>query len=460
MFAPLGALSAFGSGAVGGFGTGLDLYDKYTDLQGQALAADMLKQSGLLPGGPGALGMGAGALGGMGMGQPAPGGPGGAPEPSPGETVAGGDMGGVQPGMPSVPPQLAFGGPGAGAGGGLQGGLPIGGGRGPVPAPLTGGATPGAPMVPTTTIRPPGGPATATPSTVGASDMPTGTIGAGEPTGRRPPEPSLPDPIGASRFAQTGQGWLALPDLAKRIEQTNPNASPLAKFKALQAASKMLNAGGQSQFSNTMRLLEFQQRQQQHADTLRQREQTDRRREQAGERAEQRLRQQSPYVQSEKRVRTDLAQQLARAESRSQTLVTHFDKLIEFSRKVSLTGAPKIDTWINDVAANFGSEAAILYAAQLNNLRSEVGSLLGNSPSGVMTEGMRREVADYVLKGVLGPQVLEGLKKLYAWDAQAKKGVFEKQIRQHDKNIDQYMRSGTLPAEEEGDTGGDTGGWK
>ena len=245
MFNPLGAVSALGSGAMEGIGTGMDLRDKYATMMGNQLAIQAL--SGI-----------------NGMSSVMPAGGSFAPTPS------GDSRDPLLP--PPAPPQPAGGAPPGG--GSMFGGMP---GWAPGERPIAMGAAPGA--GPPRPQMAPGQPMPGS-APVMPMGMTPGSATAGMPprVPQQPPQPPpRPQPTGTAEqqetaqggqatphqwqdFVQNGTGFMQLKELATRIHLANPGAAPDVKFKALQAASKLLNANGSQQFNQLMQIAGLKQR--------------------------------------------------------------------------------------------------------------------------------------------------------------------------------------------------------
>jgi hypothetical protein len=415
MFSPLGAVSALGSGAMSGLETGMELRDKYETMQGQNILMGSLGD--ILPG--------LGAMSGMGQGVPAAQGI------------------GSQPGVSSAPmPPVGAPGPPQGAGG-----------PGPQAAPIMPAAMqPGSASAGPGTMRP------MAPPMPGTYYPPGG--GAPQVTPQRPPQPppaqpppSREDQQGAIRFAQTGQGWLSTQDLAKRINDKYPDASPMAKFKAMEQGMKLLNQGSQQQFQQMMQMMQFQQRERFHADTMKEKQESDRRADErlgiSERRADQAAEKMDPQYQATKKAVVDLQFKDSQAEVFSKTMVKHLDQLIDLSKKVNVTGVMPVDKWLGMIKEKFGEETMFAYKAQLGLAQGEIGKMLGGGTGqAAITEGVRKEAHD-VIPYMAPTKALERIKQLLLRDAQIKRQEYENEIMTRTNRYNEYKKTGTMRATEE-----------
>lgn len=465
-------LGAFGSGFVPGLGAGLELYDKYTDIQAQALAAEALKKSGLDPtrptpalGGLDALGRPVGAPGGGGG---YPGAPGAAPTP------LWASMGGAEAVAPGGPMRTT---PTAAQPASIFD---------PTPAYAMEGTIAGGPRTQPGLTPVPVTPQAQPPSDIALSDVSRVPASAGtftqdpnvpavSPLAARAQarvEPSLPDPVGAARFYQTGQGWLSETDLARRIEAANPDASPQVKFKAMLAASKLMNQGGKDHFSQMMRIMEFRQRQELHDRKSAEEDARAAKREKDAERADERLRLQQekadPQYIRYKKTTTDLGSRSDQAQAFMGGAEKNMDTLIELAKKLPVTGIVPLDRWWADVKAKFGDAQMLEYQKQHALVVQQIGRLLsGGMGNAALTEGVRKD-AYGLLDKMVPVEALIRQKALMIQDAKNARAGYEDEIKRATKRYFYYKKHHVLPPDDEeaplsgggGGAGGGTGDWR
>src|SRR5215831_16760695 len=338
VFNPLGALGSFGSGAVQGLGTGMDLMDKIQSLKGQA---NFVQSMG---GVEGLSRMMQEAM------TPSP----GEPSQPPANVLGTAQAQAQQPIMPGAAPAPQA---------GMQPGPAVAPGMRP-PQMASVGPTPGSGM-----IQAP--PAMTRPQPMAPQQQPPPAI---QPTAERGEAPKM-TPEQIMRFMQTGIGPVSMPSMAARIEKSMPNASPLEKFYTIKAGMKLMNSGGQQQFSQAMQLMQFMQRQQQHEDTLKQQERMEGHRDEAERLRDERYLRTLPYPQQQQQRAKDAQKTQTNVDLRMDKVQGHIDALTEVAKKVAITGNVTFDRWLRDAQAKLGWPDSTYqqYKTQLAMLQTEMG---------------------------------------------------------------------------------------
>jgi hypothetical protein len=271
-----------------------------------------------------------------------------------------------------------------------------------------------------------------------------------QPPPQRPsqPPPSREDQQGAIRFAQTGQGWLSTQDLAKRINDKYPDASPMAKFKAMEMGMKLLNQSGQQQFSQMMQMMQYQQRERFHADTE---VKADERAQRAQEGLDLRERTQlrnSQYVKTQERQLNKAADNLTATDLRVEKIKGHIAALEPVLRQVQITGNTTVDTWLQEARSKLGWSEPVYqqYKTQLNNLVTEMAALNQQSLGSLTVSA--REDAKQMAHGVMTPGILRAMGEAVKIESGITRQAIKKLVDQHQNNINHYMRSkGEVPEE-------------
>jgi hypothetical protein len=274
---------------------------------------------------------------------------------------------------------------------------------------------------------------------------PRGPQGPGGPTG----DIGTLKPEDIMRAQQTGYGPLDIPQMARRIEQSSPNASPMAKFKAMQKVAQLMNQNGQTQFNQMMQMLQMQQRERFHADTERKADERSQRAQEGLDIRERTQLRNSPYVRGEEKQVTAAKTNLTNTELRMDKIKGHLDALIPVAAKVGITGNMKFDTWLQEARSKLGwtDETYAQYQLMLNNLRSEIAAM-SQQTLGSLTVSARED-AKQLANGVLTPGVLKSMGAALAIEGRVTKEATKGIVNKHQKNIDQYMRSkGEIPEEE------------
>jgi hypothetical protein len=460
----LGMLGAFGTGALQGVETGMDLMDKYRTLQGKAnflqsiggieglnkMMADAQAEiaGGAAPGVPGAT-------------------PGGAPYatppmrpgPPPDRSMTG--LAPMAP--PGIPPGMAPPGtpmPGAPPGGFMPGAVPTP-GAGP-------GLAPGAPARPSGAAGDPAAQAVerrmAGPATpAGAAAMrPSPML----PPGGAPNAMALPPPAPEAKrgtplsddmspreimnFMVNGVGPFSLPRMAARIEKSMPNASPLDKFYALQAGMKLMNPSGQSQFGQVMSMMN-QMRSDKRFEALEgQRQRSEEHRLKAEEMRQYTQLRNSTYVKGQEKLINEAQKQLQNQDVRSKKIEGHAQALSELVKQLQITGNVKIDDYLHRIAAELGWPEAKYqqYKTQLEQLQSELGQM-GSATIGALSVSAKAD-GKALANGFLTPTLLQSIAEAVRVESRITKNTYVPIVNKRNANIQTYMQSKgeTIPEEE------------
>jgi hypothetical protein len=254
--------------------------------------------------------------------------------------------------------------------------------------------------------------------------------------------------MGATRFAQTGQGWLSTQDLAKRINDKYPDASPMAKFKAMQAGMKLLNQGGQQQFNQMMQMMQYQQRERFHADTERKADERAGRAQEGLDLRERTQLRNSQYVKTQERQLNKAADNLTATDLRVEKIKGHIAALEPVLRQVQITGNTTVDTWLQEARSKLGWSEPVYqqYKTQLNNLVTEMAALNQQSLGSLTVSA--REDAKQMAHGVMTPGILRAMGEAVKIESGITRQAIKKLVDQHQNNINHYMRSkGEVPEE-------------
>jgi hypothetical protein len=260
--------------------------------------------------------------------------------------------------------------------------------------------------------------------------------------------------MGATRFAQTGQGWLSTQDLAKRINDKYPDASPMAKFKAMEMGMKLLNQDSQNQFNQMTRLIQLQQHgetQQETAAHHREMEEIARTKadpQYAVDKAARIAAAKAP-ITSLTGILKDADKTYSNTKAQHDTLVANTNTLIDLAKKVGITGNITVDTWLTNAKDKLGLTSADVasYRSQLNAVLMEAASI-ANVRAGVITEGQRKEAERALMPGaILPPGLLQGLATTWKKDATNKEQAYLKRRKQITKQIEALGKGEELPEE-------------
>src|SRR6516225_355850 len=91
---------------------------------------------------------------------------------------------------------------------------------------------------------------------------------AGQPQGQGAPDRTDAAVLSKAVENLRGGNLLPLQQMAQLIERANPGASPQVKFQALKQGLNLMNQSGQTQFNQMMQIMQYQQRERMHQDTL------------------------------------------------------------------------------------------------------------------------------------------------------------------------------------------------
>jgi len=410
MFNPLGALGSFGTGAMQGFGTGMDLMDKYRTLKGQS---DFIQSMGGMEGLSQML---------MPASQP----------PMPSEPSQAAQQPTQPPAQPPGPPPAQ-----PGATGSMFGGMR---GWAPGERPMAMGAAPQA------TAQ--AAPQQPMPQRVPPMQQPQPQQPPIQPTAERGEAPKL-TPRQQMDFMQYGIGPFSMPQMVKRIEKSMPNASLIEKFYALKAGMKLMNGSGQQQFSQMMQVAQFQQRQQQHEDTLAQQQRMEGHRIEAENLREDRYLRGSQYMQQQQGAAQAAQKNLVNNELRTEKVKGHIDALSELVKQVQITGNITVDTFLRNAQSKLGwpQDKYFQYQKQLGDLQAEIGAM-NQQTLGALTVSARED-AKQLANGILTPTMLKSLGEAVRIDSKITKQASQKIIDKHNRNMEYYMQSrGQLPPAE------------
>jgi len=91
---------------------------------------------------------------------------------------------------------------------------------------------------------------------------------AGQPQGQGAPDRTDAAVLSKAVENLRSGNLLPLQQMAQLIERANPGASPQVKFQALKQGLNLMNQSGQTQFNQMMQIMQYQQRERMHQDTL------------------------------------------------------------------------------------------------------------------------------------------------------------------------------------------------
>jgi hypothetical protein len=242
--------------------------------------------------------------------------------------------------------------------------------------------------------------------------------------------------------------------MARRIEQSSPNASPMAKFKAMQKVAQLMNQNGQTQFNQMMQMMQLQDRRQAHEDTVaHQKEMADIARTKADpqyavDKAARIAAAKAP-ITSLTGILKDADKTYSSTKAQHDTLVANTNTLIDLAKKVGITGNITIDTWLTNAKDKLGLTSADVasYRSQLNAVLMEAASI-ANVRAGVITEGQRKEAERALMPGaILPPGLLQGLATTWKKDATNKEQAYLKRRKQITRQIEALGKGEELPEE-------------
>jgi hypothetical protein len=247
-----------------------------------------------------------------------------------------------------------------------------------------------------------------------------------QPQQRQPPtqaqQESQPTQQDMMVLQQTGVGWLTPQQLMQRIQQADPNADPIVKWKAFQSGMKLLNAGGQGQ---AMQLLNYLQRE-------RHQEQTERRQQEREEQTQTRTGLMQFRQDPE---RTALQPALNLLEKRDATIAEFTNtavrmgkEVISLGNKISSSGMPAWQAFVQKVKGWEGDPVVSAYALQLQGWKAEMAKILGGSPTAaVLTEGARTEANNFLAAEGTTVKQAQGVLTQFERDARIRKEEVDKQ---------------------------------
>jgi hypothetical protein len=220
-----------------------------------------------------------------------------------------------------------------------------------------------------------------------------------------------------------------------------PNASPIEKFYALKAGMKMMNQDGQQQFSRMMQVAQFQQREQQHKDTLAQQERMEGHRKERETLMEDRYLRGSQYMQQQQGEAQSAQKNLTNNELRTNKINEQIDALKPIAAKVGITGNVNLDTWWQQGKAKLGWPDADYqkYKTMLEILKSEMAGISQQTLNSLTVSA--RADADKLAHGIMTPTMLQSIKEALKIDTDITKKSAQKLIDKANDNMDYYMKS-------------------
>jgi hypothetical protein len=273
---------------------------------------------------------------------------------------------------------------------------------------------------------------------------PRGPQGPGGPTG----DIGTLKPEDIMRSQQTGYGPLDVGQMARRIEQTSPNASPMAKFKAMQKVAQLMNQNGQQQLQQLHWMIQNEQRERFHADTERKADERAGRAQEGLDLRERTQLRNSQYVKTQERQLNKAADNLTATDLRVEKIKGHIAALEPVLRQVQITGNTTVDTWLQEARSKLGWSEPIYqqYKTQLNNLVTEMAALNQQSLGSLTVSA--REDAKQMAHGVMTPGILKAMGEAVRIESGVTRSSIKKIVDKHQNNINHYMRSkGEIPEE-------------
>lgn len=244
-----------------------------------------------------------------------------------------------------------------------------------------------------------------------------------------------------SRKLQTGDP-LSMPELAQLIERQSPGVDPAVKFRMMKKALGLMSQTGQTQFNQAMQIAQYEQRERMHQDTLARQQQTE-------ELREKNYLRRDPYYVREADAAKSAQKNLTNNELRTEKVKGHIAALSELAKKVQVTGNVTIDSWLQSARTKLGWPDATYfqYQKQLQDLQSEIGAM-SQQTLGSLTVSARED-AKQLAHGILTPSMLQSLGEAIRIDSKITRQASQKLIDKHQRNINEFMRSGGVPPEAE-----------
>jgi len=272
---------------------------------------------------------------------------------------------------------------------------------------------------------------------------------AGQPQGQGAPDRTDAAVLSKAVENLRSGNLLPLQQMAQLIERANPGASPQVKFQALKQGLNLMNQSGQTQFNQMMQIMQYQQRERMHQDTLTKQQQMEEHRQAIEDIRERNYLRRDPYYTREADAAKTAQKNLTNNELRTEKVSGHIAALSKVAEQVAITGNVSLDTWLRDAQSKLGwpQEKYVQYKAMLDLLKSELGAM-GAQTLGALSVSAKKD-ADALAHGIMTSTMLKSLEEAVKIDSKITREASQKLIKKHQSNMDYFMRNKGLVPEEE-----------